>query len=55
MVRQRQSMTTAEGTVPFRGYRTWYQVVGGIPRPVGRCPCSSCTADRGFLTTTSAT
>lgn len=35
---QRQSITTTEGTIPFRGYRTWYQVVGEIPPPGGTLP-----------------
>jgi proline-specific peptidase len=29
---------TIEGTVPFRGYRTWYQVVGGLPATGGQLP-----------------
>ncbi|WP_328876114.1 proline iminopeptidase-family hydrolase [Streptomyces sp. NBC_00287] len=31
-------MSVAEGTVSFRGYRTWYQVVGELPSPVGKLP-----------------
>jgi proline-specific peptidase len=30
--------TTTEGTIPFRGYRTWYQVVGEMPAPGGKPP-----------------
>ena len=30
--------TTSEGTVPFRGYRTWYPVVGEVPAPSGKLP-----------------
>jgi hypothetical protein len=30
--------TTTEGTAPFRGYRTWYQVVGGPPAAGGEPP-----------------
>jgi proline-specific peptidase len=30
--------TTTEGTVPFRGYRTWYQVVGELPASGGEPP-----------------
>ena len=29
---------TTEGTIPFRGYRTWYRVVGEIPAPDGKQP-----------------
>lgn len=38
MVRERRSMTATEGTVPFNGHRTWYQVVGEIPPPGGQVP-----------------
>jgi len=31
-------MAMAEGTVPFRGFRTWYQVVGELPAPDGKLP-----------------
>jgi proline-specific peptidase len=31
-------MATTEGTVPFRGYRTWYQVVGELHSPDGKRP-----------------
>jgi hypothetical protein len=45
-----------EGTLPFRGHRTWYQVVGEIPASRARSsPCSSFTADQGCLTITSRT
>jgi proline-specific peptidase len=30
--------TTTAGTVPFRGYRTWYQVVGGPPATDSKPP-----------------
>jgi proline-specific peptidase len=30
--------TTAEGTVPFGGYHTWYQVVGKLPATGGALP-----------------
>ena len=30
--------TTSEGIVPFRGYRTWYQVVGELPGGAGKLP-----------------
>jgi proline-specific peptidase len=30
--------TTSEGTVPFRGYRTWYRVVGELPATNGSLP-----------------
>jgi proline-specific peptidase len=30
--------TTSEGTVPFRGYRTWYQVVGELRAIDGKVP-----------------
>lgn len=29
---------TSEGTVPFRGYSTWYQVVGELPATSGKLP-----------------
>ncbi|KUL42812.1 proline iminopeptidase-family hydrolase [Streptomyces regalis] len=31
-------MAAAEETLPFRGYRTWYQVVGELPAPDGKLP-----------------
>ena len=31
-------MAMTEGTVPFRGFRTWYQVVGELPAPDGKLP-----------------
>jgi proline-specific peptidase len=30
--------TTSEGTVPFRGHRTWYRVVGELPAASGKLP-----------------
>ena len=30
--------TKSEGIVPFRGYRTWYQVVGELPATSGKLP-----------------
>jgi proline-specific peptidase len=35
---RRQPMIATEGTVWFRGYRTWYQVVGQMPPRGGRLP-----------------
>src|SRR6476660_7425475 len=34
----RRVMAVTEGTVPFRGFRTWYQVVGELPAPDGMLP-----------------
>ncbi|MBT2506774.1 proline iminopeptidase-family hydrolase [Streptomyces sp. ISL-98] len=31
-------MAVTEGTVPFREYRTWYQIVGELPAPDGKLP-----------------
>ncbi|MFB7368512.1 proline iminopeptidase-family hydrolase [Streptomyces sp. NPDC056222] len=31
-------MAVTEGTVPFRGFHTWYQVVGRLPAPDGKLP-----------------
>jgi pimeloyl-ACP methyl ester carboxylesterase len=31
-------MARTEGTIAFRGYRTWYQVVGELPPPGGKLP-----------------
>ncbi|WP_175439141.1 proline iminopeptidase-family hydrolase [Streptomyces vilmorinianum] len=31
-------MAVTEGTVPFRGFHTWYQVVGELPGPGGKPP-----------------
>src|SRR6478672_4741447 len=31
-------MAVTEGTVPFRGFRTWYQVVGELLAPDGKLP-----------------
>ena len=39
---RRLERAATEGFVPFRGYRTWYRIVGE-PRPA-RCRCSACTA-----------
>jgi proline-specific peptidase len=30
--------TTSEGTIPFRGYRTWYRVLGGTGATGGKLP-----------------
>jgi proline-specific peptidase len=29
---------TTDGRIPFRGHRTWYQVVGDLPAPDGKLP-----------------
>ena len=39
---------TSEGTVPFRGYRTWYQVVGKLPATSGRLPLLVLHGGPGF-------
>jgi proline-specific peptidase len=31
-------MAETEGTAEFRGYRTWYRVVGELPSPGGKLP-----------------
>ena len=31
-------LKVTSGTVPFRGYRTWYEVVGELPAPDGKLP-----------------
>ncbi|MFD7321763.1 proline iminopeptidase-family hydrolase [Streptomyces sp. NPDC059875] len=31
-------MAVTEGTVPFRGFHTWYQAVGGLPSRGGKLP-----------------
>jgi L-proline amide hydrolase len=40
--------TTSEGTVPFRGYRTWYRVVGELPATGGRLPLLVLHGGPGF-------
>ena len=35
---QMSGVTVTAGTVPFRGFRTWYQVVGELPAPDGKLP-----------------
>jgi pimeloyl-ACP methyl ester carboxylesterase len=40
--------STAEGYVPFRGYRTWYQVVGEIPAAGPRLPLLVLHGGPGF-------
>lgn len=40
--------TTTEGTIPFRGYRTWYQVVGELPAPDGKLPLLVLHGGPGF-------
>lgn len=37
-VREAAMATSTEGTIPFRGYRTWYQVVGELPAINGKLP-----------------
>ena len=32
------TVETSEGTVSFRGYRTWYQVAGDLPGASGKLP-----------------
>lgn len=39
---------TSEGTIPFRGYRTWYQVVGEMPAPGGKLPLLLLHGGPGF-------
>jgi proline-specific peptidase len=39
---------TSEGTVPFRGYRTWYQVVGKLPATGRRLPLLVLHGGPGF-------
>ena len=39
---------TSEGTVPFRRYRTWYQVVGKLPATSGRLPLLVLHGGPGF-------
>jgi proline-specific peptidase len=39
---------TTEGTVAFRGHRTWYQVVGDLPAPDGRLPVLVLHGGPGF-------
>lgn len=38
----------SEGTVPFRGHRTWYQVVGDLPPGNGRLPLLVLHGGPGF-------
>jgi L-proline amide hydrolase len=40
--------TTSEGTVPFRGYRTWYRIVGELPAPSGKLPLLVLHGGPGF-------
>ena len=40
--------TTSEGTIPFRGYRTWYQVVGEMSAPDGKIPLLVLHGGPGF-------
>jgi pimeloyl-ACP methyl ester carboxylesterase len=40
--------TTSEGTVPFRGYRTWYRVAGQRPVTEGRLPMLVLHGGPGF-------
>jgi proline-specific peptidase len=40
--------TTSEGTVPFRGYRTWYRVDGQRPATEGRLPMLVLHGGPGF-------
>jgi proline-specific peptidase len=37
-----------EGTVGFRGHRTWYQVVGDLPAPDGKLPLLTLHGGPGF-------
>jgi hypothetical protein len=47
--------TTSEGTVPFRGYRTWYRVVGELPAASGKLPLLVVHGVLAFPTTISRT
>jgi proline-specific peptidase len=38
----------SKGTVPFRGHRTWYQVVGELPAPDGKLPLLVLHGGPGF-------
>ena len=40
--------TTTDGTVPFRGYRTWYRVSGELPAADGRPPVLVLHGGPGF-------
>lgn len=40
--------TTTEGTVPFRGHRTWYQVVGDLAPSSGKLPLLVLHGGPGF-------
>jgi hypothetical protein len=40
--------TVSKGTVPFRGHRTWYQVVGELPAPEGKLPVLVLHGGPGF-------
>lgn len=40
--------TTSEGTVGFRGYRTWYRVVGELPASTGKLPLLVLHGGPGF-------
>jgi proline-specific peptidase len=40
--------TTSEGIVPFRGYRTWYRVVGELPPASGKLPLLVLHGGPGF-------
>jgi proline-specific peptidase len=40
--------TMSEGTVPFRGHRTWYRVVGELPAPSGKLPLLVVHGGPGF-------
>src|SRR5919108_2570883 len=46
--RRRTMGTTSEGTVPFRGYRTWYRAVGELPAPAGKPPLLVLHGGPGF-------
>jgi hypothetical protein len=37
-----------QGTIPFRGYRTWYQIVGDVPAPSGKVPLLVLRGGPGF-------
>jgi proline-specific peptidase len=39
---------TSEGTVPFRGYRTWYRIVGELPATSAKLPLLALHGGPGF-------
>jgi hypothetical protein len=41
-------VVTTEGTVPFRGYRTWYRVAGELPPAADKPPPAGPSRRAGF-------